>query len=719
MQLQNGRFKIVIDDASGAIRSLVIKEIDCDLISEQRLAANFRICLPLPDYQCNYIDGIQQVADSISRQGDTVSLTFSRLSSPRGEFNIDVVQTVEMTRDDIRFRAKLVNHEELAISEFWFPRIGGWTQFGSGRRAMAATPGYKTCGHNLSFFRAFPGRQGLGAEAAEWSANYPGMVMPWIDLHDPASGMGLYMGYHDTTFRFSTWHTYLYPTISGREDKWLGKDESGDLPVGLVFSHVRYPFISAGESFESGEFILRPHKGDWHEGALFYREWFMRHFPFDKSASWLRKKRSWFSSILYQPEDRIVADYEGYDTWCQEAKSSRIDTHELIGWDKGGLERDYPEYEPEDKLGGRDGFRRLLKNIESRGDKCLVFINYNILDQNTAWFRDELCRYQMQDQFGKQPVWMAWGESTLLARLGLNVRRHLVASVVPEFESILERFFLDRVRDGAHGFQIDKLCVGSRLDFNPLNKLKPDVALCGGLVDAIGRLLAKCREINPDFCFAAEAGQDRLLPYADVFYRNSSKTNISPLRYVFPEWTSCQHISEPKDFQGVNGAVLTGSVICVEPLTYQGSLGHPLYGEMRDYLREVDLIREEFADILFLGAYYDTCGAVLTSGDLTDEPAAENAEVRGEEMIPDGGGAQSAVSEGLVYRVHGHRLTDQRAIVITNNTESALRYRWSFTHRDVSTATLLMPFHARRTVSSHETMTIEKNGLHILVEEPI
>ena len=286
----------------------------------------------------------------------------------------------------------------------------------------------------------------------------------------------------------------------------LLNDEAAGKPVGLIFSHVRYPYIHSGETLESGEFIIRAHQGDWHTGSIFYREWFMTHFPFDKSDSWLRKKSAWFTSIIYQPEDKVVADYETYDRWTKDAQKYGIDCFELIGWDKGGLERDYPVYQPEEKLGGRDGFRKLLKSIDSDGGKCLVFNNYNILDQNTEWYKNELYQFKQQDGFGQQNIWMGWGESTLMARKQLSVRYHVRSSVTPEFEKILSDQFLDLVRDGAHGFQMDKVCVGGALDFNPLNTMKPDVALFEGLVQAIHRLYEECRAVNPDFRMASEFG---------------------------------------------------------------------------------------------------------------------------------------------------------------------------------------------------------------------
>ena len=277
---------------------------------------------------------------------------------------------------------------------------------------------------------------------------------------------------------------------------------------------------------------------------------------------------------------------------------------------------------------------------------------------------------------------------------------------------------LELVRDGAHGLQIDKLCAGSKLDFNPLNTSKPDVALCENLVEAVGRLLKKCREINPEFCIAAEAVQDRLIPYVDVFYRNSRGNDIAPLRYVFPEWTSCQHISAPADFRGVNGAVLTGSAICLEPFMYQGPLSHPLYTRLAEYIQEVERIRGDLIDIIFLGSYFDTQHARVTvlDGTKTDNPLRAR-QIGGEVMIPDGGGKSSAESSSkLLFRVHGHLETNQRAMVVVNQSDEDIEYRWEFLHKKVAKATLYQPFAQQQTVLNEHSLRIKGEGLHVLVE---
>ncbi len=693
MTVENKHFSLSLDPAAGSLSSLVVKRNQSELIGEKRLLASFRICLPLPDYQCNYIEGAKHKPVAVNNTGSGFSVRFSGMRSEKGEYPLDLSYTITLADDEVRFRAQLTNKSEYPVSEFWFPRIGGWTQFG-GREARLAVPGYVSCAHNISLFREFPGGRGLGAEAAEFSDDYPGMPMPWWEIYDARHDTGLYLGYHDKTLRYSTFHTYLYPNVTGETDSWLTPEQAAGAPLGLVFSHVRYPFINSGETFDTGEFIIRVHQGNWHQGSLYYRKWFLEHFPFDKSGSWLRAQRSWFSSIIYQPEDRIIADYKTYDRWAHDAEQYGIKCHELIGWDKGGLERDYPEYFPEPKLGGWAAYEALLKSIKSRGARCLTFVNYNILDSDGDEY-PALKQYTRQDQFGSTPNWMAWGESTLIARKGISVRRHLLASVVPGFQDLLEKRFLRLIEAGADGFQIDKTCVGCTLDWNPLNTRKPDVALCEGLVEAIESLVTKGRKVNPQFCLASESGLDRMVPYIDVYYRATSGCTISPLRYVFPEWTAVQHVSNPRDFRGINGAVLTGAVICIEPSSYQGSIADPLYNDLANYFREVDRIRQELISIIFLGKYYDNQGATITAAEGTT----------GKALAPD-----------VVFAVHGDSADKQRAIVVVNNSDASRKYVWKFTHRQVQAAKLYVPFEPVKDVASGSPLAIKGSGLHILLE---
>ena len=69
IELNNEFYRIAVGEKNGELSSFFLKQLQCDLIGEKRLSANFRICLPLPDYQCHYIDGRQQQAKSVTLDG--------------------------------------------------------------------------------------------------------------------------------------------------------------------------------------------------------------------------------------------------------------------------------------------------------------------------------------------------------------------------------------------------------------------------------------------------------------------------------------------------------------------------------------------------------------------------------------------------------------------------------------------------------------------------
>ena len=244
---------------------------------------------------------------------------------------------------------------------------------------------------------------------------------------------------------------------------------------------------------------------------------------------------------------------------------------------------------------------------------------------------------------------------------------------------------------------MDKLCVGAALDFNLLNTMKPDVALCEGLVQAIDRLYKQRRSVNPNFRIASEFGYDRLLPYFDVGYRNSSGSEISAFRYVFPEWTSCNHISAPRDFRGVNGAVLTGAVLCMEPDTYEGSLDQAVYRDLASYIGEIIRIRRELTDYIFTGDYLDDQGARIVKKDN-----------KGQESNNDPG--------SLVFKVHGNRKTGKRAIIIANQGLQPVWYSWTFTHTNVREVKMYSPFAGEKIIKVGEPIEIKPDGLQILIE---
>jgi hypothetical protein len=178
-----------------------------------------------------------------------------------------------------------------------------------------------------------------------------------------------------------------------------------------------------------------------------------------------------------------------------------------------------------------------------------------------------------------------------------------------------------------------------------------------------------------------------------------------------------QHVWAPyNNLTAVNCAVLNGSVLSVEPEMYTASVAHPRYARLMRYLQEVERLRKELADYIFLGAWYDTLGAKVTE--------IAGAKVEGEDLAraPDavlmpgqGRGFRPAPSGMLHFRVHGHRATDRRVITVANASTAERRYVWEFLHGPVRDAILHEPFEPPRVVANDAPLTIKGEGLHVLI----
>ena len=209
--------------------------------------------------------------------------------------------------------------------------------------------------------------------------------------------------------------------------------------------------------------------------------------------------------------------------------------------------------------------------------------------------------------------------------------------------------------------------------------------------------------------------QDRLIPYVDTGYRNAALYTVSPLRYAFPEWTACQHVSEPFDYQGVNSAVMTGSVICAEPGSYQTGMDEPVWRKLAAYIREVERIRDELREVIFTGEYCDTLYA--SAAPVRRSSAGQKGpELRGEVMLP-GGGAPAAADEGsLHYRTHRSWDGSRCALVVANGGDRSDRYAFRFEGGGEGESFVLYePFAAPRIIQPEETLEIGAYGLHIIL----
>lgn len=614
IHLENAYYAISIEPLHGVIVSLRDKVGGYDLITEPRLAGNFKLLLPLPGYECNYLDGCEQPLSSCEQQADGVTLHWDGpLRNDKGEFDLPVTLRIALVGEAVHFDCEVRNGAEYKLTEVWYPVLGGMRGIGpaEGQRDTRVLVPTSNTAWVQPLFSDFGNTRGetLGVTGAEHSFNYPGgMGMPWVSLYHPELERAIYFAALEETPRVKLIRFNLDPGIAETRagGNWPRLDEVGDLPLGVTMNWMHVPFTKPGETFSGATIVLQGHAGGWQEAAKLYRKWFDAHFPVIKpNSTWVRRETAFADLMFLLPEDNINLTFAHIADYARGAKERGLGHVMISGWHIGGHDRGYPYYEVDPRLGTWEELEAGVRACHEMGVKVSFFGNCQPVDMSTEWFKRELYKYQIQDPYG-QPMFIVnyWGMGTLSARSRFITARSLceMNPAHPEVRALLIRQFKKLAEIGADGLHLDKF-FNTPMDFNPrLTWTTPDRAHHEGILQFAGELMSMCKAINPEFTLSYEGGWDRLFTYSDTSWWGPTD---DALKAAFPQRTLTGRVAQPYDYASVNGCALGGCHLLVGPGNYTRMFDYPPMQGLLDYIAEITRIRHELLDIVSLGEILD------------------------------------------------------------------------------------------------------------------
>jgi hypothetical protein len=709
LHLKNDRYSIEIDARQGTLRSLMDLQRGLELIAEPRLSESFRILLPLPGHECNYILGTGQKLTSIEETENGVKLFWKGpLHNAQGKFDLDVTQRIELVDDEVQFRCEVRNGTKHQIAEVWYAFIAGMDGFGRTREQKLQTEVLVPTGNQAwtrNIFADFGNTRGqtLGCFGAEHSFCYPGfMCMPWISLFNRKLNRAIYFAPHEESPRVKMIRFYLDPGSGDLRPagNWPRPGETGDLPTGLTMNWVHVPYTKPGEIFTSAPVILRCHDGGWRESGAVYRSWFDRHYrAIAPGSTWIRRETAFVHTMFMLPEDNINLRFKDMPAWARAAKKYGIRHLMLAGWQIGGHDRGYPYYEPDPRLGTYAELKDGIEACHKMGMKVSFFVNCQPIDMTTEWYKKELHKYRILDPHGEQYyIVNYWGMGTLSARSKFLTATPFTEAnpAHPEYRRALIRYFKKLMEIGADGLHFDKF-FQTPMDFNPrLQNTSPDRAHHEGLLLFMNELFAECRAINPDFCISHEGAWDRMLPYTETCWWGVSDT----LKSVFPQRTLILGVEQPYDYNKVNRAVLEGSHILIGAANYNRGMDYAPMKDLFRYIGEVTRIRQELFDIVSLGELLAMSQGIFK---------VDNPPVR----IP----REFAAGHGQ-WSVFRDPHTGRRAIVLANFGDRPLCLNGvRFAERTGCATTLHQPFSKPRAIRFPATLELPAERVAFVVED--
>lgn len=614
---------LTLDAVSGDLRQIAWHEPALELIREPRLGENFRVLLPLPGQESNYFCSQEQEASAIETDATGVTCTYERLRNGSGEqADVRVEYRIECRENGLEFSVSIDNKTDHPVAEVMFGILGGLHGIGRRAETRSVVPG----GHvNLApnLFHTFPageyGGGNLGIRHSACGFPYPGedgMSMSWASFYNPRKNIGLYFGSHDIETRLTALYLELRPctTSAVRGSNWpRPADLPGDEPTGLTAGWVNFPYVRRA-GVRLGPVRLQVHRGDWRTGSEIYRNWFDTHFPVSE-ADWLRDEMAWQSTILRNPEDVTVHRFSDLPALAEDARKYDVTAFEILGWDVGGIDRGYPDYQPDPALGSRDDFRAALSSVRAAGVKPVVFANLQVADTASEAFQRQLRSFAIRGRWAEDLALLGWGEGTIGARMGLSRSTMAILSLShPELRKLLVDQMIELVRDGAAALQLDKTVAVRYLDFNEASPVSPDRSAPEGLLMTLAEILQEGRRVDPEFALASETWWDRAFQYVNVLYSRMTDIDIADptLIYTFPEVTSTIFAENPTDFNVMNNGMRYGMVWALAPRHYNDSLDERLTQPLARYVRELIRIRARHRDVLFHGRFQDTLGAQVS-----------------------------------------------------------------------------------------------------------
>ncbi len=553
----------------------------------------------------------RQLPSAIEKIPGGYRITYREIvAEDESRHRIDLTVTVLEQEDGaLCFRGRLKNREEgVRINELQLPlleteRLAGPTEEevayipdGLGARYRNPRAGLLVNAANTEFLHADYKTIWYNAAYPHGGRGNAHLSMPWYTVE--SGGYAFSLLKLDEVFRITT-------LSLGR-----GPLSSPESTLALAISH--YPALKTGEETETADCLFTVERGDWRRTAERYRAFFDRicPSPVPSSPQWIREMTGWQRIILKHQYGEIFFRYADLPKIYENGAKYGIHTLLVFGWWRGRFDNGYPNYEPDEALGGEEGLREAIREVQALGGRVILYSNGNLIDVTTDYYQKIGHRIAARDIDGNEyrEHYGFSNNGTLLDRYGYK-SFVTACHATDEWQENLLRVGREKLAFSPNGIFYDQLCCchkccfdknhlhGARIDLEPAYRLEN--------VEAIRGLL------TGEETLGTEVIADRFTPYVDYIHGCGMAMSYSAAaypdlyRHTFPEviisnrWA---HAEEAGYVYKLNYAFVTGLIFDVS--IYRGRRvdmsGAPHYAER---VARLIALREEYHDFFYGGRF--------------------------------------------------------------------------------------------------------------------
>lgn len=509
--LEDDRYRVEVARTNGAITRIRDKSGNLDVITEPRLADNWRISLPIIpsrrregwcNHEGNYILGRDQRLTSHKVTAAGLDLFWKGpLTAEDGrKWPVSVRMRIAPDREGLGFTLRVENGTKHELGEIAYPIIGGLTGLGGAQATRKGTTLTVPAGSGAQSsrpFHTFSSMSWLGIFGPEQHYPYPtNLSMPWAALS--GGGTTLYFGSHDPIARLKVLHLEMTPGVSGaRSDgNWPRPDELAGRPAGVRMAWVHLAYHPAGSPFEGPPVHVRVHTDGIRGCARIYGDWLKRSAikPRPPAPAWKALPRMPFADLPAQ---------------ARAALGDGVKALLLTGWKPGAPDDGDPTLVPDPELGGEDGLRRAVEECRKLGVAVYLDCRVNPVSQRTTAFA-ALKAFVCEDRWGIPYSQLGWAAPRCTAEVfSMGERRVWLNAGHPGYRDGLTAAMERLARLGVAGARLVGF-FGQPLDFNAGLDTPPDSASWEGALRTLEAITEATRRHVPGFALVLDEPYDFL-----------------------------------------------------------------------------------------------------------------------------------------------------------------------------------------------------------------
>ncbi|HEX3717243.1 MAG TPA: DUF6259 domain-containing protein [Verrucomicrobiae bacterium] len=586
VSLEDGQLAATFDAESGALTRLENKSTHWVIERRPELGVFFKLDILVPGERDNYVLGSKQRAAEVEKISDQqLRLQWKDLKMERGgAAPITLTAIVSLTNGELRFDAALENNSPWMISTIDYPYLGD----------LSSPEADMPLQTQHLWYGSLP--------TQDVSKGPVIMSKQSLFCLIESTNQGLYVEMRDASQRY----LLNFDFEPRRESKSDGK------PAHVEFHTRHFIYAHSHTSVTLAPVVMRGYQGDWHAGVDCYKQWRNTWFKEPHLPDWARQVHSWTMLRMNTPEQDYGVPYTNFVSYAKEWAANNVRAVQVVGWNKGGQDGGDPTQDTDPGLGTWQQFHDAIAQTQAMGVKVILFAKLNWADLSTAWYSNELYKYECADQNGKryEQGGYAYVTPTELADIGVH-RRAVMDFLDPDYRRVALGEFDKILALGSGGWLWDEVChhAGVLYNWAPNHGYTPPGYVYAGDLPLSAELRAAADKANPDFLFSGEGPQDWLMQYYPV--SEVGVTAMPVCQYLDRHLLLLAGVSGFDDREQLNMILLRRCVIQYEPFLYKGRVSDfPL---TLAYGKKIDALRARYKDFLWDGEFRDTFGANVTA----------------------------------------------------------------------------------------------------------